>query len=219
MRNLFLVLVLVNLAFAAWRAWFSGPEYPTQLISSGAPTIELFASATSSPTSAVDGLPAGADELQLACISLGPFPNRVDVQDAETALENSGFAVRQRTADGDVWLGYWVYLDAIETQEVAATMVDQLSNAGISEAYVIADADSGNIVSLGVFSERARAQQRFADAQTLEMSPVIANRSQPGEVFWLDVTANGGRTFEQVELPEINVDPELQYSSCIDPNE
>lgn len=219
MRNLFLVLVLVNLAFAAWRAWFSGPDYPTQPINSGAATIALFADGASSSVSAAAGSPAGAAEPQLTCISLGAFPNRIDVQDAETALENAGFEARQRTADGEVWLGYWVFLDAIDTQEQAATMVDQLSAAGISEAYVIADANSGNIVSLGVFSERARAQQRFADAEGLGMSPVITNRSQPGEVFWLDVTATGGRTFEQAELPVITVNPELQFAGCADLNE
>ena len=218
MRNLFLVLVLANLAFAAWHAWFSGPTYPTEPISSGAPTIQLFAEPDSSSTTlaSVASSPAGPGTPLLDCLSLGPFPNRVDVQDAEAALEGADFTVRQRTADGEVWLGYWVYLDAIETQAEAATMVDTLGEAGISEAYVIADGNNGNIVSLGVFSERARAQQRFADVEDLGMSPVTANRSQPGEVFWLDVRTVSGRRFQQSDLPDISVDPELQFADCIE---
>lgn len=219
MRILFLVLILANLAFAAWHAWFSGPDFPTQPIRSAAPAIELIANAV--PESPDDGTldaaegAAGTAPLE-TCISVGAFPNRIDVQDAVAALAASGFEADQRTAQGDVWLGYWVYLDGIETQAQAAAIVEQLAVEGISEAYVIADASSGNIVSLGVFSVRARAQQRYADVEELGLAPVIADRSQPGEVIWLDVTAINGRRFDRTELPAIDVDPELLYAGCIE---
>lgn len=219
MRNVFFVLILANLAFAAWHAWFSGPDFPTQAIRSDAPAIELFASASDSSVSertASATTPVDSQSLLSACLSVGPFPNRVDVQDAVGVLAEAGFNVDQRTAQGEVWLGYWVYLDAIETQAEAAAMVVQLAESGIDEAYVIADADDGNIVSLGVFSERARAQQRFSDAEELGMTPVVTNRSQPGEVFWLDVTADNGRQFERAELPDISVDPEPQFADCVE---
>lgn len=224
MRILFLVLVLTNLAFAAWHTWFSGPELPTRPIRSGAPSIELFAEATTvaAPQDAVavqaDTTAEAANELR-GCLSVGPFPNRVDVSDAVAALTASGFVTNQRIADGEVWLGYWVYLDAIDTQAAAAAIVEQLGAAGIGEAYVIADGNSGNLISLGVFSEQARAQQRFSEVEALGLSPVVANRSQPGEVFWLDVTTEGGRRFGRSELPEIEVDPQLQIVACADNGE
>jgi hypothetical protein len=220
MRILFLVLVLTNLAFAAWHAWFSRPELPTRPIRSGAPSIKLFAEANTvaAPQDAVAVQADTANELR-GCLSVGPFPNRVDVIDAVAALTASGFVTNQRIADGEVWLGYWVYLDAIDTQAAAAAIVEQLGAAGIREAYVIADGNSGNLISLGVFSEQARAQQRFSEVEALGLSPVVANRSQPGEVFWLDVTTEGGRRFSRSELPDIEVDPQLQIVACADNGE
>lgn len=222
MRSLFLVLVLANLAFAAWHAWFSGPEVPTRPIRSAAPIIELYHVGTDISPGGEERLANGADtddgaaQNLLGCVSVGPFPNRVDVEDAVKALTEGGFETSQRTAQGDVWLGYWVYIDAIETQAEAATIVEELSQEGIDEAYVIADGNNGNIVSLGVFSEQARARQRFSDAEALGLAPVVANRSQPGEVFWLDVTARGGREFDPAELPEIEVDPEPRFVACVE---
>ena len=215
MRVLFLGLVLANFAFAAWHAWFSEPAMPTRPIRSAAPSILLYAEA-GAPPDTTQSEPAGAEPEQIlsACISVGPFPNRVDVSDAAADLRAAGFTSSQRTADGDVWLGYWVYLDAIETQTLAAEIVDQLGAAGISEAYVIADGNNGNIVSLGVFSERERSQQRFSEVQSLGLEPVVVNRFQPGEVFWLDVSAADGRGFDAEELPSIDIDPELQTRAC-----
>ncbi len=216
MRVLFLMLVLANFAFAAWHAWFSAPELPTRPISSDAPSIRLFAEAGGSQPAAVLQTPAADEPVPPLpeCISVGPFPNRIDVGDAAAALREAGFDARQRTTDGEVWLGYWVYLDAIETQARAAEIVGQLVEAGINEAYVIADGSNGNIVSLGVFSERVRSQQRFSDVQSIGLEPVVTNRFQPGEVFWLDVSAADGRRFDAAELPTIEVDPELQIQAC-----
>lgn len=223
MRILFLVLVLANLAFAAWHAWFSGSELPTRPMRSGAPNIELYQAESADPSAGADTAAAattdavaGVSNAGRSCVSVGPFPNRVDVEDAVAALAARNFDSNQRTAQGEVWLGYWVYLDAIETQSGAVAIVDQLSEAGINEAYVIADGNNGNIISLGVFSEQARAQQRFSDVEALGLVPIVANRSQPGEVFWLDVTARGGRQFDRSELPAIEVDPELQFADCVD---
>ncbi|MGD2167314.1 MAG: hypothetical protein PVF63_04355 [Gammaproteobacteria bacterium] len=214
MRIFFLVLVLANLAFAAWHAWFSGADLPTRPIRPGGPGIEIYQSATGTvPDTAASAAPAESTA-QRECVSVGPFPNRVDVEDAVSALTASGFQAQQRAAQGEVWLGYWVYIDAIETQTEAARIVERLGAEGINEAYVIADGDNGNIISLGVFSERARATQRFSDVEALGLAPVVVNRSQPGEVFWLDVTARSGRAFDRSELPVIEVDPELQFAVC-----
>jgi hypothetical protein len=215
MRVLFLSLVLANFAFAAWHAWFSAPSVPTRPIRTNAPSIRLYAEADvpSDPVRAENTDVASAQMLPV-CISVGPFPNRVDVSDAAGDLSDAGFSSTQRTADGDVWLGYWVYLDAIETQALANDIVERLSEAGISEAYVIADGNNGSIVSLGVFSERTRSEQRFSEVQALGLEPVVANRFQPGEVFWLDVRARDGRSFDAAELPNIEVDPELQTRAC-----
>lgn len=225
MRIVFLVLVLANLGLAAWYFWLREPGFPTRPMPASAPTIELLGDRD--PDSSVDAASAAAtagangrsgtiaplDNELRDCFSMGPFSNRLDVEEAVAVLRSAGFQTSQRTAQGEVWLGRWVYIDAIATQDEAEDIVTALSDEGITEAYVIADGNNGNIVSLGVFSEQARAQQRLLDAQALGLSPVVADRSQPGEVFWVDVTADG-RAIAASELPPIEVDPEPQLARC-----
>ncbi|HMB73547.1 MAG TPA: hypothetical protein VKQ06_08245 [Gammaproteobacteria bacterium] len=218
MRALFFVLVLANLGFAAWATWYRAPEVPTRPMVANAPGIEIYADVAAQETPA-SGAARGGDAREstqtfVRCMSIGPLPNRVDVDDTVRALTGSGFEARQRVAQGEVWLGQWVYIDAIASQSEAARIVDVLAENDITEAYVIADGNNGSIVSLGVFSQQERARQRFSDAEALGFSPVVADRSQPGEVFWLDVTARDGAEFPLSDLESLNIDPQLRLESC-----
>ena len=214
MRVLFLVLVLANLGFAAWATWYSGPQPPARPVTSNAPALAIYGEPADAVSAVGDAAGAPAQQRMTDCISVGPLPNRVDVEDAVSALGRGGFRTRQRVAQGEVWLGQWVYIDAIATQAEAAEIVAELADNGIAEAYVIADGNNGSIVSLGVFSQQARARQRFADAQALGFAPAVADRFQPGEVFWLDVTARDGEAFALAVLPELGIDTELRFENC-----
>lgn len=225
MRVLCLVLILANLGVAAWAMWLSEPRLPTRPISPTGPGIVLYAEAEAQAAVAevrVGAIPAETGTVEIApeqtpmvsCIAVGPLPNRVEVEETVRALAAGGFDARQRVAPGEVWLGYWVYIDAIATQSEAAEIVRSLAENEIAEAYVIADGNNGNIVSLGVFSQPDRARQRFADAESLGYSPSMDDRSQPGEVFWLDVTRRSGQEFSVTELPSLDVNPQLQLAAC-----
>lgn len=209
MRNAFLVLVLLNLGFAAWQQWFaSGPE-ATRSVAQTGPRISLVAE-----TRPGDAMP----ELTTAprtCISIGPFPNRVVVTELVGLLGDAGYGASQRIAQGDVWLGYWVYIDAIPTQAEAAAVVANLTDNGIDDAYVIADGNSGSLVSLGVFSVQARAEQRLTEARNLGYAPVVVDRSQPGDVYWLDVSADDGSVFTAADLQRLIAQEPVQFVECV----
>ncbi len=81
MRNLFLALVLANLAFAAWHFWFADPESPVSRTVSEAPTITL-----------IDELEeAGGDDVNAeTCISIGTFAERSQADAAVASLRALG---------------------------------------------------------------------------------------------------------------------------------
>jgi hypothetical protein len=230
MRNAVLVLVLANLGFAAWHSWFAKDDRPTRPLDRGS-SIRLVgeparvavnsgegSAPQSDETAAEDAQSAPIVESALAsCISIGPMPNRLVVDEATSALTRAGFMATQRTAQGSVWLGHWVYIDAIATQAEANEIVRVLGANGISEAYVIADGANGNIVSLGVFTVRQRAEQRLSDARALGYPAVVADRSQPGSVYWLDVRAAGDREFRADELPPLAAGRGLEFAACSSP--
>jgi len=226
MRNAFLVLVLANLGFAAWHSWFAGEDGIVRTFERDA-NIRLLGeetrvAATAPADTAADSgegteaetVAAPEERVLLRCVSIGPMPNRLVVDEAATALARAGFLPTQRTAQGNVWLGHWVYIDAIATQAEANAIVDVLAANGIGEAYVIADGANGNIVSLGVFTVRQRAEQRLSDARALGYPAVVADRSQPGTVYWLDVRATGDRGFRTDELPALPGGQSLQFAPC-----
>ena len=213
MRNAFLALVLLNLGFLAWHSWFATRPKPTRSSTLIGPRLALAADTGTRETAAAPDLALRA--AARTCVSIGPFPNRVVVAEMTGRLDAAGFDSAQRIAEGDVWLGYWVYIDAIPTQAEAAAIVERLTANGIGEAYVIADGNRGSLVSLGVFSVQARARQRLIEARNLGYEPVVVDRSQPGDVYWLDVTAGDGRAFTGETLLGLVGQEPTQVAECV----
>lgn len=81
MRSLFLVLVLANLAFAAWHFWFAETNVPVSRAVSEAPTITL-----------IDELEeaGGDDAIAETCISIGTFAVRSQADAAVASLRALG---------------------------------------------------------------------------------------------------------------------------------
>ena len=212
MRNAFLALVLINLGFAAWHQWFARRPEPTRSLVETEMSIAL-ASETNAGAAEEAADPAVLSGPQ-TCVSIGPYPNRVVVNEVTEALRDAAYDAVLRVAQGDVWLGYWVYIDAIPTSAEAAGIVERLTANGIGEAYVIADGDRGSLVSLGVFSIQGRAQQRLAEARELGYEPIVVDRSQPGDVYWLDVTAEDGTAFTAAALLRLVDQEPTQVANC-----
>ena len=75
------------------------------------------------------------------CTSVGPFRELSQAATAAAALRNAGYQPLQRVVEGDVWIGYWVYIPAIPTEQRSQRGPRQgprgLREARIPDAYVI----------------------------------------------------------------------------------
>jgi hypothetical protein len=238
MRNLFLVLVLVNLAFAAWSAWFAPPtnvgrrtddglpaltlvsELPDDLRSRGvvaeaggqgvavppeavtAPAVLPSAEPSSGGAAGEQTPTTGVSAAQAAarCTSVGPFRELSQAATAAAALRNAGFEPLQRVVEGEVWSGYWVYLPAIPTEQQAnealAKVREGLREARIPDAYVIRNSDSGNLVSLGVFSEISGVSRLRDEVRALGFEPQVVDRTRRATVYWIDVALAPDQTLD-----------------------
>jgi cell division septation protein DedD len=231
MRNLFLVLVLANLAFAAWSAWVAPSaqrgrstddglppltlvsEVPDDLRSSGVVVEqdEAGVQAAAAPEPSIPAAPenaAPAEESVAAaaegsCTSIGPFRELAQAATAAATLRNAGFEPLQRVAEGDVWIGYWVYIPAIPTEREANEILAKVRAEGIADSYVIPNSDSGNLVSLGVFSEISGVGRRRDQVRALGFEPLVVDRTRRATVYWVDVTLAPGQTldFESLQPP------------------
>jgi hypothetical protein len=121
------------------------------------------------------------------CISIGPFNDVSEAAHAATTLRGGGYDPRQRSADGDVWAGVWVYLPLPPTKAAGDQMLAKLKAAGIDDALEMPGPSEGSVISLGLYGESKRAQARVAQVQALGFNPGIADRKRAGNVYWIDI--------------------------------
>ena len=68
-----------------------------------------------------------------------------------------------------------------------ARVLRTLTQAGLYDARVMPQSDAGRRVSVGLFSERSRAERRARALRRLGLEPEIGERHVPGPVYWVDV--------------------------------
>jgi cell division septation protein DedD len=233
MRNIFLALVLANLAFAAWHAWFAEPPRTIPPAPVDVPGItlvsELPAGAADLPVAgraAALGAPAGQAAIdppsaenavpaaQGRCTSVGPFRDLAQAATAAANLRMAGYSPTQRVAEGDVWIGYWVYIGAIPSQAEANDVLGKIRATGVTDSYVIPNTDSGNLVSLGVFSEISGVTRRRDEMRALGYEPTVVDRTRRATVYWVDVILEPGQTLELETLQTPGRIIRLEQRAC-----
>jgi hypothetical protein len=250
MRHLFLMLVLVNLGFAAWSAWIAPSARGGRPADEGLPALTLVSevpadlrsgnveqqsepAAQNAPgPSSADGAsdaaanaesdsapaPAAGDdaaasgelaaaEVETRCTSVGPFRDLSQAAAAAATLRNAGYQPTQRVVEGEIWSGYWVYIPAIPTEQEANETLTKVRegvrDARIPDAYVIRNSDSGNLVSLGVFSEISGVSRLREEVRSLGFEPQVVDRTSRATVYWIDIELAPGQTldFETLQPP------------------
>jgi len=148
---------------------------------------------------AVAAAPTGAGR----CTTIGPFRELSQAATAASTLRAAGFEPEQRVAEGDIWIGYWVYIQAIPSVDEANKILAKVRESGIADSYVIPNSDSGNLVSLGVFSEISGVSRRRDEVRALGFEPHVVDRTRRATVYWVEVTLHADQTidFESLQPP------------------
>ncbi len=209
MRNLFLALVLANLGFAAWAAWYAEPPTSSGLVANPRiPRITLVSELEGDALEAIEELsepppeaepqplPVAATADTQRCISVGPFEELAQASAAQAALRQTGYAPSQRVVDGNVWVGYWVHLPGIPTRDEASEILRQLHANDISDSYIVPGGEESQTISLGVFSEISRAGSVREQVRELGYDPTVSDRSRSATLYWIDVLASGDAEIE-----------------------
>ncbi len=204
MRVAFFVLLLANLAFMAWAGWVDAPRQaktadgtprlPRLKLVSEMPAAKPQSSATSGTVQkmALTGPPGGSSSAgpppqPTRCVSVGPF-NDVDVAArAAGALKSRGFEPEQRAAEGEIWDGYWVYIGEVADATTADKIFKTLDRSGIKDAHLMPESAGSRRISVGLFSERDRADRRAKVVQRLGFKAAVEEHTQPGTVYWVDL--------------------------------
>jgi hypothetical protein len=222
LRALFLLLLLANLLFAAWALWVAPPTIaaghavpaPT---AAGTGTIRLLRELPPQPATPPAAATVSLEDVDLACVSAGPFLERAAAEQIAAGLARLGFATRLRASREAVRVGTWVRLEGLATPEDAAIAQAALLAAGLDEAYVLEEEGVGTVVSVGVYADPDKAAEAEAAVRAAGLEPRSAERLREEDVTWLDVDrqANGGLpTNEQLRAPGIGRPAELELRPC-----
>lgn len=186
MRPLIVILILANLAFAAWAVMIDRPPAPlTARDISHLPGLTLASeplpgSAGSAPTAGTQ--PKGR------CVSVGPFSDLVLSAAAATLLTTRGFTPIQRDEPGQDLVSYWVYLDNVPSEAAASRLLLMLRAIGLSDVHTMPAAAPGEPrrVSVGLFSEKEGAERRLRAVKAgLGETPVIAEQHSAQASYWV----------------------------------
>jgi len=206
-RTFCLLLILGNALFFSWAGLIdvhvSSLDRASAVNVAPPPRIVLAREATTEPEPAVvkDVQPPRVEPLDssstaqvatasgdaVSCTTVGPFADLADASHAQAALRTGGFAPRQRLEQGELWVGYWVSVQNLESRTAAESVVKTLSDSGIKDVYLMPGSDPANVLSLGVFSDYHRAERRAQEIRALGFEPRIDDRKRAGSVYWLDV--------------------------------
>ncbi|MEJ0086855.1 MAG: hypothetical protein WDO72_14330 [Pseudomonadota bacterium] len=195
--------MLANLAFFAWSHWLA-PKQAALPVSPkvDAPRLQLVA----------ENLPAAASG-NGRCVTVGPFTSNELAARARQTLSDSGYTSLPREVTTNVFEGFWVYLESPPTESGERRLLERLKNGGVTDAAAVGDLGASRRISLGVFSDEARAAAQSERVAKLGLLPQIVAREKPGTALWLDLTLKSdappleGQKFAAGET-------ELEFKTC-----
>lgn len=196
-RLLALILIIGNVLFFAWAHWIDGAR----------------AELTSVPMTPRKPRPA-APPPPPPCATLGPFADELKADQAQRALEGGGWGILRRSSSTQANDGYWVHIDNLQSAAEQARVVRAIRRANISDAFAMPD-DPQFRVSVGIFSDENRAEDRAARVQRLKLDAVVSERTKDVAVFWLDVPGVAPQTLADGRLTTLGVATAgLQIERC-----
>ncbi len=190
MRPLIVILVLANLAFAAWALLVDRPPAPPVARDiSHLPGLVLASEPL--PGSAQSSAPGAATAPSGRCVTVGPFSDLVLSAAAASLLTSRGFTPTQRDEPGQDLVSYWVYLDNVPSEAAANRLLLMLRAIGLNDAHAMPVTEAGEArrVSVGLFSEKEGADRRARAVKAgLDLIPVITEQHNSEATYWVDIT-------------------------------
>lgn len=172
-RNVAIGLAVANLLFLAWSTWIGDAARPPVLVEP--PPVALAPEPPPPPR----------------CVTLGPFVDAALAETVAARLAAQGLAGQPREELRQQRDGYWVVIATADEATQRRTLA-RVRAAGTQDAYAL-PGDERFRISLGIFSERGRAEQRARAAERLGLPYTVEEHFVEQRVHWIDVPGAGDR--------------------------
>jgi Holliday junction resolvase len=145
----------------------------------------------------------------ITCRTLGPILAAAQLKSLVSKLDELGLEPRHRTSEKKETTSYWVYLPAMKYSQ-ALEIKDKLDKRKDKDYYIKKD----NVISLGVFNEKSRAEVRLSQVQKLGLEAVLEPRYEIQTVNWLDIDRQTGDAVDLGAVMEEYPGVKLQEQAC-----
>lgn len=167
LRILVFVLIAANLLYFGWSHWAAADK----------PVLTA--------TVAAGKKKADAPLAPPPCATLGPFHDELLAEQAEKQLAGANWRPQRRASSEEVNDGWWVYVPNHDADAQARTL-KAIRGAGLRDAFAMPD-DPQFPVSVGLFSDEQRAEDRATRIRHLKLEAVVTERRKQQQTVWLDL--------------------------------
>ncbi len=197
MRGVFLALLLANVLYLIGSRWLAQTVAGTDTLPTALTRIALAREVPPRPR---------------RCITIGPFREATELAAASNLLREIGYVPRSRAESAEVADGYLVFLKNIRSSEQLDRAMGRLRRAGVTDAAIVADGTPGIRVSVGVFNELPRAQQRADVVRKLNLDAEVMERLTTAADTWLDIDLRAAG--EELDPATFKANGSLQVKPC-----
>lgn len=199
LRLLFLLLVTLNVAVAAWLVLERAVLSAHPAVTTGTPQLLLLSAPMEAPALPASA-PAGqalaevtdapeprAVPASYSCLALGPFSTPQTLREARRSLAATAVRSRQRQQPSQRSLGWWVYLPAHARREQALAQAHRLAAKNVRDYFVVSSGEQPNSISLGLFKDPANARKRRDEVIAAGFPARMSERIERLPAYWLEV--------------------------------
>jgi len=191
MRHVILILIAMNCAYFSWQVFLNEPMKPVERSLPPLPpdvrrlvTLEeKTARQSQSEIREIEDLTATQPPgmvLPLPCQALGPFLTESELTPFEKYLDRLGLTAKPQIRYQREQVGYTVLMPSVEYAE-ALQVKRRLEKENIAANMIGVD----NVLSLGVFRDKLRAEKTLARAQALGFDPHLEPGYARRSTYWL----------------------------------
>ncbi len=202
MKNLILLLILANILYFMWGRFGQDDREPGVAIlheSELGPALAVTTNRDASAAGSVGAVLGSGESAELAavvgrsCVTVGPFRERSDADEAVTQYQGEGMRTTLRETTGQIFIGHWVQIRNVTGRDEGNSMLEQLQQGGLADAYLVPNDDGTVNVSLGLFGDIEGAERIELQAKSLGLPADISPRTRDGQVFFVDIALPPGR--------------------------
>ena len=202
MKNLLLLLILANILYLMWGMFGRDEAEPgvsvvdeTEL----GPALVVASRREENSVASVGAVLGSGEPSDLAavvgrsCVSVGPFRDTADADEAITQYQSEGMRVALRSAQGQVFVGHSVQVQSVGSRQAGNDIIRKLNEGGLGDAFIVGNEADGYAISLGIFGNEENAEKVELQAESIGFEVDISPMMRTAQVYFVDIGLPPGK--------------------------